>query len=97
MDVVLKISNEETKIVPASGPVMTRAEFKAERDLMEEVRARLFKQVREGDGPEDMLAAGVMKGLAGTWKDPKKFYMTHAKAFGHTTVCWTRTWFKLVN
>jgi len=73
MDVVLKISNEQTKIVPAYGPVMTRAEFKEERDLMEEVRARLFKQVREGQGPEDMLEAGVMKGLARTWKDPKKF------------------------
>ncbi len=73
MDEVLKISNEQTKIVPAYGPVMTQAEFKAERDLMEEVRARLFKQVREGDGPEDMLQAGVMKGLARTWKDPKKF------------------------
>ena len=73
MDVVLKISNDQTKIVPAYGPVMTRAEFKAERDLMEEVRARLFKQVREGDGPEDMLEGGVMKGLARTWKDPKKF------------------------
>ena len=73
MDVVLKISNEQTKIVPAYGAVMTRAEFKAERDLMEEVRARLFKQVREGDGPEDMLEGGVMKGLARTWKDPGKF------------------------
>ena len=73
MDAVLKISNEQTKIVPAYGPVMTRAEFKEERDLMEEVRARLFKQVREGQGPEDMLEAGVMKGLARTWKDPKKF------------------------
>ena len=44
--------NEQTRIVPAYGPVMTKAEFKAERDMMEEVRARLFKQVREGDGPE---------------------------------------------
>jgi hypothetical protein len=26
---------------------MSRAEFKAERDMMEEVRARLFKTVRE--------------------------------------------------
>ena len=50
MDTVLQLSNEQTKIVPAYGPVMTRTEFKAERDVMEEVRARLFKQVREGDG-----------------------------------------------
>jgi cyclase len=73
MDTILRISNEQTRIVPAAGPVMTRAEFKAERDMMDQVRDRLFKQVREGDGPKDMLEEGVLKGLARTWKDPYKF------------------------
>jgi cyclase len=79
MDTLLKLSNEQTRFVPAYGPVMTRAEFKAERDMMEEVRARLFKQVREGDGPKDMLEAGVLKGLPRTWKDPDKFLYDAAK------------------
>jgi cyclase len=79
MDILLKLSNEQTKIVPAYGPVMTRAEFKAERDMMEEVRARLFKTVREGDGPKDMLEAGVLKDLPRTWKDPDKFLYDAAK------------------
>jgi cyclase len=79
MDVLLGLSNEQTKIVPAYGPVMTRAELKAERDMMEELRARLFRQVREGDGPKDMLAGGVLKGLARTWKDPEKFLYDAAK------------------
>lgn len=79
MDVVLRLANEQTRIVPAYGPVMTRAEFKAERDLMEEVRARLFKQVREGDGPKDMLEEGVLKGLPRTWKDPSKFLYDASK------------------
>lgn len=79
MDVLLKLANDQTKIVPASGPVMTKAELKAERDMMEEVRARLFKQVREGDGPKDMLEEGVLKGLPRTWKDPEKFLYDAAK------------------
>jgi glyoxylase-like metal-dependent hydrolase (beta-lactamase superfamily II) len=79
MDILLTLSNEQTKIVPAYGPVMTRAEFKAERDMMEALRGRLFKQVREGDGPKDMLEAGVMKGLGRTWKDPDKFLYAAAK------------------
>jgi glyoxylase-like metal-dependent hydrolase (beta-lactamase superfamily II) len=79
MDILLGLSNEQTRIVPAYGPVMTRAEFKAERDLMEEVRARMWKQVREGDGPKDMLEAGVLKGLPRTWKDPDKFLYDAAK------------------
>ena len=79
MDILLALANDQTRIVPAYGPVMTKAEFKAERDLMEEVRARLFKQVREGDGPKDMSEAGVMKGLPRTWKDPEKFLYDAAK------------------
>ena len=79
MDILLKLSNDQTRIVPAYGPVMTRAELKAERDMMEEVRVRLFKTVREGDGPKDMLEAGVLKGLPRTWKDPDKFLYAAAK------------------
>ena len=79
MDIILGLSNEQTRIVPAYGPVLTKAEFKAERDVMEEVRARMWKQVREGDGPKDMLEAGVLKGLPRTWKDPDKFLYDAAK------------------
>ncbi len=79
MDLLLKLSNEQTRIVPAYGPVMTRAELKAERDLMEEVRARLFKQVREGEGPKEMLDDGLLKGLPRTWENPYKFLYDAAK------------------
>ena len=79
MDTILRLSNEQTLIVPAAGPVMTRAEFKAERDLMEEVRSRVWRHVLQGDGPKDMLEGGVLKGLARAWKDPYKFLYDAAK------------------
>jgi cyclase len=79
MDILLMLANERTHIVPAYGPVLSRAEFKAERDMMEEVRKRLFDQVREGDGPKDMLERGALKGLARTWNDPYKFLYDAAK------------------
>jgi glyoxylase-like metal-dependent hydrolase (beta-lactamase superfamily II) len=79
MDLVLKLANQQTKIVPAYGPVLTYAELKAERDMMEEVRARLFKQVREGEGPADMLQEGLLNGLPRKWKDPNKFLYDAAK------------------
>jgi glyoxylase-like metal-dependent hydrolase (beta-lactamase superfamily II) len=79
MDLLLKISNERTQFIPGTGPVMTQAEFKAERELMEIVRQRLFKQTRAGDGPKDMLEAGVLNGLSRTWKDPYKFIYAAAK------------------
>jgi glyoxylase-like metal-dependent hydrolase (beta-lactamase superfamily II) len=79
MDRLLKIGNDQTRVVPGTGPVMTWAEFKAERDLMEVVRLRLFKQIRQGDGPQDMVDGGVLKGLARTWKDPYKFLYAAAR------------------
>lgn len=79
MDLVLGLGNEQTRFVPAYGPVMTRAEFKAERDMMEEVRERLFTEVREGKGPEAMLEDGLLDGLARTWNDPYKFLYDAAK------------------
>jgi len=79
MDILLSLANEQTRIVPAYGPVLSKAEFKAERDMMEEVRKRLFDRVREGDGPKDMLERGVLKGLARTWNDPYKFLYDAAK------------------
>jgi glyoxylase-like metal-dependent hydrolase (beta-lactamase superfamily II) len=84
MDTILKLSNDETSIVAATGPVMTRAEFKEERDMMEEVRSRIWKQTLLGDSPREMLEGGVMNGLVRVWKDPYKFLQDAGKGmFAH--------------
>lgn len=84
MDTILKLSNDQTRIVPASGPVMTRTEFKEERDMMEEIRSRVWKRTLQGDSPREMLEAGVLSGLVRTWKDPNKFLYDAAKGmFAH--------------
>jgi glyoxylase-like metal-dependent hydrolase (beta-lactamase superfamily II) len=83
MDTILTLSNDQTRIVPAAGPVMTRAEFKAERDMMEEVRSRVWKHILQGESPKEMRA-GVLNGLPRTWKDPQKFLNDAAKGmFAH--------------
>jgi len=84
MDTILRISNEQTRIVPASGPVMNRTEFKEERDMMEEVRSRVWKRTLQGESPREMLEAGVLNGLVRGWKDPYKFLNDAAKGmFAH--------------
>jgi glyoxylase-like metal-dependent hydrolase (beta-lactamase superfamily II) len=79
MDLVLSISNDQTKLIPAYGPAMTKAEFKAERDMMEEIRQRIYDRVRAGEGPKDMLEGGALEGLPRKWKDPAKFLYAAAK------------------
>jgi cyclase len=79
MDLLLEIANERTRIVPGSGPVMTYAEFAAEREMMELVRQRLFKAIREGKGPQEMLDEGDLDGLPHTWEDPYTFLYAAAR------------------
>jgi len=69
---LVEMCDERTRIVPGFGPVMTRAELQAERDMMKVVYDRTVDRVREGDSVEDMLDAGVLEGLR-TLTDPHSF------------------------
>jgi glyoxylase-like metal-dependent hydrolase (beta-lactamase superfamily II) len=73
MDRVLALCDDRTRIVPGFGPVMTKAELQTERDMMKAVYDRTVDRVREGDDANDMLDAGVLKGLARAWTDPRRF------------------------
>ena len=84
MDAILTLSNDQTRIVPAAGLPMTRAEFKDERDMMEEVRGRIWARTLKGDSPDDMVHAGVLNGLRRSWKDPHRFLYDAAQGmFAH--------------
>jgi glyoxylase-like metal-dependent hydrolase (beta-lactamase superfamily II) len=73
MERLVTLSNDKTRIVPGYGPVMSLADLRAEHDVMKTLYDRAAERIRQGDDGEDMLKAGVMKGLARTWKDPQKF------------------------
>ena len=66
------VARSPLKIVPGFGPVLTRAQLEAERDMMKTIYDRTVDRVREGDSAEDMLEGGVLKGLR-TFADPHKF------------------------
>jgi cyclase len=79
MSRLLKITDEKTRIVPGVGPVMSRAELQAERDMMKTIYERAVDRVRQSDTADDMLNAGVLGGLPRTFKDPKRFLYTVQK------------------
>jgi len=70
---LLALCDASTRVVPGYGPVMTRAELQAERDIMKTLYDRAVDRIRQGDDADDMLKAGMMNGLPRTWKDPRKF------------------------
>ena len=82
MDRAAQDGHDQTRIVPGTGPVMTSAGFEAERDLMEAVPPRLFKQIRLGDGPQDMVDGGVLKDLPVRGRIPTSFSMRRRRAVG---------------
>jgi len=70
---LLKLSNAETRIVPSYGPVVGRAELQAELDTTRVLFDRMLELVRKGMSAQNMLDAGVMKGLSRTFRDPYRF------------------------
>jgi cyclase len=62
---LLRLANDTTKIVPATGPVMTKAEVQASLDILTRVREQLVKLMKQGKGAQDMIDAQAMKEFEG--------------------------------
>ena len=70
---LLDLTNEQTKIVPGAGPVQTRADLKAQHEMLVTLRERLHQMMRKGMGAEDMLAAGATKEFDARCGNPELF------------------------
>src|SRR5262245_46213061 len=73
---LLDLTNANTRIVPGTGPVQTRADLQAQYDMLSAMRERFAKMMRQGMGREDMLAAGATKEFDAKWGDPTLFVTT---------------------
>jgi len=62
---VLRLANDTTKIVPATGPVMNKAQVQASLDILTKVRDQLVKLMKSGKGPQDMIDAKAVKEFEG--------------------------------
>ena len=78
-DLLLKLCNDQTRIVPGSGALMTKAQLQAERDMTQKIYDRMTELVRKGFTDKDMLDAGVLEGLGHTWTDAKSFMYAASK------------------
>jgi glyoxylase-like metal-dependent hydrolase (beta-lactamase superfamily II) len=73
MDELLKLANDETRIVPAYGPVMTRTQLQVERDMMRHLYDRTTELTDHGRSAQDMLDEGVMNEINRKFEDPYRF------------------------
>jgi cyclase len=81
LDDLLELADDQTRVVPAYGPVMTRAELQAERDTMLKLYDRTTLLTTQGYSAQDMLDAGVLKEVSRTFQAPYRFLDEVAK--GH--------------
>ncbi len=70
---LLDLSNADTRVIPGTGPVQTRADLQAQFDMLTTLRERFAKMMRQGMSANDMLAAGATKEFDAKWGDPKLF------------------------
>jgi cyclase len=81
---LLEISDDQTRFVPSYGAVARRADVQAEHDLMLGIFELMVEHIRRGESAEDIVAAGVLEGLAREFDDPHKFlYDVHKGLWAH--------------
>jgi len=93
LDDLLEIADNDTRIVPGFGPVMSRADLQQERDMMWQLYETTARLVNGGRSAEDMLEAGVLNEVDRIFDDPYRFLYDVAKGlwahytnFGGNTV-----------
>jgi cyclase len=74
---LVELAKDDTKIVPAYGPVITRAQLTTERDMMQYLYTRTTELTDHGRSARDMLNEGVMNEVSQkfhrTFQDPYRF------------------------
>jgi len=69
VDKILAIANEDTRIIPGHGPMATRADLVAYREMLETVRDRVAAAKKDGKSAADMVGAGMFNDIEKSWGD----------------------------
>ena len=78
------LANDDTRVVPANGPLLTRADLNAQHDMYSTISVRLQKMLRQGLGPDEAVAKTPTAEYDAKWGDPKQFVTLAFKSlWGH--------------
>lgn len=72
-ETLLDLVDDETRIVPGTGPVQSRADLNAQRDMLSTVMERLSQMLAEGMSAREMMAATPTAEFDAHWGDPELF------------------------
>ncbi len=78
------VANDETRIVPANGPVLTRADLVAQQQMYSNISGQLQKMLRQGLGVQEVVAKNPAAAYEAKWGDAKAFTdMAFRSLWGH--------------
>ena len=81
---LIDVTNAETRVVPANGPMLTRADLEQQRSMYRTIYERLVKSLTSGLGPEEAVAAAPTREFNPQWGDPTPFVtMAFKSLWGH--------------
>jgi cyclase len=84
IDRLLEVCNDTTRIVPANGPVLTKADLQAQRTMYFTIYDRLVKALTKGLGPDEAADTQPAKDLNAPWGEPRPFVLMAFKSmWGH--------------
>ena len=78
------VANDQTKIIPANGPVLSRADLLAQQQMYSTISGRMQKMLRQGLGVEEVIAKNPAAEYEAKWGDSKVFTdMAFRSLWGH--------------
>ncbi len=81
---LIDLSDDKTRIIPGTGPVVTKADLQAQYQMLTTMKDRLIGLLRKGIGTDDLLAAPPTTEFDPKWGDPKLFLTNAYKGlWGH--------------
>ena len=70
---LLQLVDAQTRIIPGTGPIQTKADLQAQGDMLSTVRTRLANMMKQGLGAKDMVARAPTQEFDSKWGDPTLF------------------------
>jgi cyclase len=81
---LLALSDDNTLIVPGTGPVVNKAQLKLQHDMLEVMKERVWQLMRKGMNDVDVVAAKPTAEYDEQWGDPQQFLLSAYKGlWGH--------------
>lgn len=81
---LLGVVDDQTRIVPGTGPLQTKADLAAEHEMLATLHEDLWQLMRKGMGAADMIAAGATRKFDAKWGNPDLFITNaYQGLYGH--------------